>query len=226
MRSRNSAFSVLVFFVITVFGGMFLSGTSWAQCRLHSQGLRFRNHPNLANFVKNRTAAIQLGKALFWDMQVGSDGIQSCASCHFHAGADNRAKNQLGPGVNAHDTIFNFGGANFTLAPGHFPITTNEVVSSQGVFNRSFSSVIAGNDVDVCGSTPDTDGFRVGGINVRRVEPRNTPTTINAAFNFHNFWDGRADNTFNGATPRGAGAADTPIFQTVGGVPTEVHRLQ
>ena len=45
---------------------------------------------NLADFVKNKQAAIQLGKALFWDMQVGSDGIQACASCHFNAGADSR----------------------------------------------------------------------------------------------------------------------------------------
>jgi len=200
---------------------MLMAGITWAQ-PTPLTGVAVPEPPNLTDFVKNRTAAIQLGKALFWDMQLGSDGIQACASCHFHAGADNRAKNQLGPGVNANDTIFNIGGPNFTLAPGHFPITTNDVVSSQGVFNRSFSTVIAGNDVDVCGSTPDLAGFRVGGINVRRVEPRNTPTTINAAFFFHNFWDGRADNTFNGATPRGAGAADTPIFQTVGGVPTPV----
>ena len=221
MRSKNSAFSVLVLFCILTFAGMFLSGTTWAQ-PAPLTGVAVPQPPNLTSFVKNNTAAIQLGKALFWDMQVGSDGIQSCASCHFHAGADNRAKNQLGPGVNANDTIFNFGGPNFTLAPGHFPINTNEVVSSQGVFSRSFSSVIAGNDVDVCGSTPDPAGFTVGGINVRRVEPRNTPTTINAAFNFHNFWDGRADNTFNGSTPRGAGAGDTPIFQNNAGVLTDV----
>lgn len=44
-----------------------------------------------------RLAAAALGKALFWDMQVGSDGIQSCGSCHFHAGVDNRSKNQLNP---------------------------------------------------------------------------------------------------------------------------------
>ena len=35
-----------------------------------------------------RNKLVALGKALFWDMQVGSDGIQACASCHFHAGAD------------------------------------------------------------------------------------------------------------------------------------------
>ena len=54
---------------------------------------------DLEHYVKNREAAIQLGKALFWDMQIGSDGVQSCASCHFHAGADNRVNNQINPGL-------------------------------------------------------------------------------------------------------------------------------
>jgi len=50
---------------------------------------------NLNHFVKNRQAALVLGKAMFWDMQVGSDGIQACATCHFQAGADVRTKNQV-----------------------------------------------------------------------------------------------------------------------------------
>src|SRR5262245_14433109 len=54
---------------------------------------------NLADFIKDRDAALRLGKALFWDMQVGSDGVQACASCHFRAGADPRSKNQLSPGL-------------------------------------------------------------------------------------------------------------------------------
>src|SRR5437870_8759628 len=37
----------------------------------------------------------------------------------------------------------------------------------------------------------------------REVEPRNTPTMINAVFNFRNFWDGRARNEFNGVNPIG-----------------------
>ncbi|MFN6560739.1 MAG: hypothetical protein RMY28_013280 [Nostoc sp. ChiSLP01] len=56
-------------------------------------------------------------------MQVGSDGITSCASCHFHVGADNRAKNQLSPGisrVNADktpnpDNTFSIGQPNSTI---------------------------------------------------------------------------------------------------------------
>ena len=54
---------------------------------------------NLAAFVKDETALLKLGKALFWDMQLGSDGVQACASCHFKAGADNRSKNQVNPGI-------------------------------------------------------------------------------------------------------------------------------
>jgi cytochrome c peroxidase len=58
----------------------------------------------LDEFIKNREAAVQLGKALFWDMQVGSDGVQACASCHFHAGTDNRTKNALNPDEGKVDT--------------------------------------------------------------------------------------------------------------------------
>src|SRR3974390_2035959 len=56
--------------------------------------------PNLGDFVRNKQAAIRLGKALFWDMQVGSDGVQACATCHFEAGADNRSRNQVNPDLN------------------------------------------------------------------------------------------------------------------------------
>ncbi len=84
---------------------------------------------HLGDFIKDKVAAIALGKSLFWDMQVGSDGIQSCASCHFHAGADSRSKNQLSSGlllVNADktpnpDKIFNTGGPNYTLKPEDYP---------------------------------------------------------------------------------------------------------
>lgn len=58
--------------------------------------------------ARAKQAATVLGKALFWDMQVGSDNVQACASCHFNAGADFRAKNQLSPGLSGTppDTLF------------------------------------------------------------------------------------------------------------------------
>ena len=54
--------------------------------------------PGLAQYVRDEKALVVLGKALFWDMQAGSDGKTACASCHFHAGGDHRVQNQLALG--------------------------------------------------------------------------------------------------------------------------------
>src|SRR4028118_1121684 len=182
---------------------------------------------NLGEFVKNKTAAIALGKSLFWDLQVGSNGMIACASCHFEAGVDNRAKNQLSPGllqVNASseadaDITFNAGkGPNSVLQPADFPFhkladpnnassqvlaDTNDVAGSQGVSLTKFIDIVPGSAVDQVEVVPDPV-FNVQGINVRQVTERNTPPTINAVFNFRNFWDGRAQNEFNGVNPFGS----------------------
>ncbi|HLD47140.1 MAG TPA: cytochrome c peroxidase [Desulfobaccales bacterium] len=242
-----------------------------------------------------RLVAAQLGKALFWDMQLGSDG-QSCASCHFHAGADNRVKNQLNPDVKRIQNVrdgdikgFHFAldapdfelqifpGHNYTFKAADFPFVTdigdgdnvvnvevegvktvapaagntNDVASSMGVFWTQFQAVDRSGDPEIVSGfenfynpfalgsdlspgrielrdqgEPQTDpaGFQVpaeggfwpegtgGKTNVRRVEPRNTPTTINAVFNTHNFWDGRANFHFNGVTPHGRTDRDARIF--------------
>ncbi len=168
---------------------------------------------NLTEFVKDKTAAIALGKALFWDMQVGSDGLMSCASCHFHAGADNRSKNQLHPGFNQQFTS----GVNHQLQPAEFPFhklqnpdvrtsqverDNDDVAGSPGVHLAKFNSIISGSDKDNVTLEPD-QVFNVDGTNVRQVTNRNAPTVINAVFNFRNFWDGRAQDTFNGVNPFG-----------------------
>jgi cytochrome c peroxidase len=185
---------------------------------------------NIGDFIRDEQAARALGKALFWDMQVGSDGVQACATCHFRAGADPRKKNQVSPGllrfafqtdangkpiaVPNPDTAFQGQGPNATLKSADFPFRqlseptnrespivadSNNVVSSQGVHYTVFSSSSK--------PDPDPDNFRVGqgnqAANVRRVEPRNTPTMINAVFNHRNFWDMRAQHIFNGVTPFG-----------------------
>ncbi len=115
---------------------------------------------NLDAFIKDRNAAIALGKAFFWDMAIGSDG-QACASCHFHAGADSRSKNQLNPGFRAipPDVTFskfgtNGGGPNYQLQTTDYPFhkladpndrnsgvlfDTNDITSSAGVFNARFT---------------------------------------------------------------------------------------
>ncbi|KPK52560.1 MAG: hypothetical protein AMJ59_26745 [Gammaproteobacteria bacterium SG8_31] len=312
-----------------------------------------------------RIALQQMGKALFWDMQVGGDGIQACATCHYHAGADNRITNQMSPGLKRtvggpdipagnsdteHDL---FATANQTLAAADFEsaadptrglpvdevaleaagwladladgttgvagdkpdplLDVNDVSSSQGIRLGDFANVTklevcldgakddgAGNaysnvnvidcevEVYVCRDlggaeipceveqcldaggleTPcdgsgnpivsgptmvanpaiDTQGFEtirnpaivdsfftagrdVGTLadadpgfdgvtetdligfefdmdgttvhTVRRVEPRNSPTAINAVYHMRNFWDGRADMFFNARNPLG-----------------------
>jgi cytochrome c peroxidase len=88
--------------------------------------------PLTTDIVKSQPELVKLGKALFWDMQVGSDGIQACATCHFNAGADIRAKNQISP--NLSDTNFTlnnapngdaFGGDN-TWGDATVPYTAND----------------------------------------------------------------------------------------------------
>ncbi|MBI5583674.1 MAG: cytochrome C peroxidase [Deltaproteobacteria bacterium] len=175
--------------------------------------------PELDNYVRDKAAAIRLGKALFWDLQVGSDGETACASCHFHAGADNRAKNQIGPGLLGGDQTFQKARPNSTLKAADFPFhqrfspsdrqssgvsaNTNDIVSSQGVPLVLYTGITKGSRLDQ-GSPLADPVFQVGGVNVRRVEPRNTPSVINAVFNLHNFWDGRAHRVFNGQNPFGS----------------------
>jgi cytochrome c peroxidase len=55
-------------------------------------------------------------------------------------------------------------------------------------------------------------GVNVGDVNTRRVTGRNTPTVINAIFNFNNFHDGRAHFTFNGASPFGPADPNAVIW--------------
>jgi cytochrome c peroxidase len=192
--------------------------------------------PDLTGIVTDTRWAIVLGKALFWDERVGSDG-NACASCHFHAGADTRLTNQLNPGFNDITKGPNgddqFGsersdtgtvrlgdmpsgapaGANYTLTPADLPLhqlvdetnrnsaiitTTNDRVSSQGAFAALFTNVPGQSGTEHCGDTSGAIFHTQSGDAARQVEPRNTPTVINAVFNHRNFWDGRANNLFNG----------------------------
>ena len=200
------------------------------------KGAEIPEPSNLGEFVKNKQMAIVLGKSLFWDMQVGSDGIQACATCHFRAGADPRSVNQLAPGGTGTDSFFDVhfqaktqqavvnsnalrGIRSFDLKPPNsklerddFPLhkledptnrasrvlrDVDDVVSSQGIIRHHFSGVSVGMPTDR-GADLSDPVFNVNGKNIRRVEPRNTPSVINAIFNHRNFWDGRAQEIFNG----------------------------
>jgi len=216
--------------------------------------------PDLDAFIHDRQAAIALGKALFWESNVGSDG-NACASCHFAAGADNRLKNQLSPGLKAGDHAFSRsfqaaekailnhlksmgleerghkhkktatggGGPNYTLVAADFPFhrlsnpldrnsdvvfDSDDVVSSQGTFAGDLVSIDK-NGSEKCVERP-LDEFSVDGLLTRKVAPRNSPTVINAVFNYRNFWDGRANNVFNGNNPFGDRDASARVLDMRG----------
>ena len=192
----------------------------------------------LANVIKDKNAAIALGKAFFWEMQFGSDGKTACATCHFNAGADSRTGNQTDPGLRrvdgngfpaADSTTFHAGfGPNHMLSISDFPLHTstrdnNNIVGSQGVFRFNFNDVVMGqaaeNETGVADPVWSISDGNGGTINVRRSTPRNAPPVINAVFNYRNFWDGRAQRTFNGVNPFGAGDPSAHLLQVDPGNP-------
>ncbi len=272
----------------------------------------------MEGIIADKTAAIELGKALFWDMQAGSDDIQACASCHFNAGADSRVNNDVNPGQPGGDNTFQVGvpfngsmGPNYHYKAGSadagfggyhdgdFPFRkladindrfsvisdVNDVSGSEGQFGLTNDTITVQTqvthpgDLDNNPATNQNDGAKTadGGndegmtygngiphlpsarqnpgnssgsngtnkpaittkgkassgsavntnsvetttavidpvfsypsesdptqrINTRRVTGRNTPSAVDAVFNFRNFWDGRAQNVCNGANPFG-----------------------
>ena len=184
-------------------------------------------------YIKDKAAAIRLGKALFWDQQAGSDGT-ACASCHYQAGADGRDRNQVAMGP---DAKFDNGHAvNFQLKlDTHFPFTkfqdsqnnaspkirsSNDIVGSQGVFKADFLGLSIG--AAGVGSVGAFDAgvvradatFNRLNINTRQVTGRNAPSVITAVFNHRNFWDGRAHNEFNGVNPFGDSDVNARVYET------------
>jgi cytochrome c peroxidase/FtsP/CotA-like multicopper oxidase with cupredoxin domain len=199
--------------------------------------------PDLTDIIADEEAVIALGKALFWDTQVGTDGV-ACASCHFNAGADMRITNQINPGNDAAFTGWPVSGLNETMEESLFPFyqfvneddpnseiltSTDDRMSSQGAFGGVFldlgetdhgptmsgrftgstsrSSIPSTMAGEMC--VASTEGpFYADGMAHRKVEPRNTPSVINAVFNYRNFWDGRASDIFNGMDPFGQATND------------------
>lgn len=156
------------------------------------------NLPNLSAAVATQEQldlAILLGKALYWDQQIGSGngGLYACASCHYSAGADSQADRILAG----------------TLAPGHSG-SPNTIRGSLGVQYAEFLSL----------KLEDVDGEEVArGVEVfttpgqYQITDRNAPPSVNSD-STHNFWDGRANYVFNGLNNTGT---PTPIPTRGGG---------
>lgn len=189
---------------------------------------------NLHRFVTDRQAGVRLGKALFWDMQLGSDGVTACATCHFHAGADGRTRNTLHPGPAG---SFEAGArANLDVVRGDFPFhrfadrddrrsertrQRREIVGAQGVPRTDFQEARPGGASER-GRTVRDGLFAHSARNTRQVTGRNAPSVINAVFNLANFWDGRANPYFNGVNPFGFMDAGARVLVDLGDGLTEL----
>jgi cytochrome c peroxidase len=154
---------------------------------------------DLVDYVSDLSAALQLGKALFWDIQVSSDNKVACATCHFRAGADARIRNQLHPGANA---AWDGYAANAVLTATDFPFTepprdVDNIAGSQGVRSAAFVGIGSGG---VENTSPLSDP--VFGT-MRQTTALNAPSVVNAVFNHRNFFNGRAQPEFNGVNPWG-----------------------
>lgn len=223
---------------LTIFTSPVLQADGFGPLPMSLKGAPVPEVPGLLDgsdpIISNKEKAIILGKSLFWDINVGSDGV-ACASCHFHAGADRRTRNQIAPagrgsvlprefapasdgtprGPNAllKRSDFPFFQTDDPLNPSGVPIyNSDDVVSSAGTFGGVYQDVAwFEKKNDKCKRSADPV-FHVGAIGTRKVEPRNTPTVINAVFNFRNFWDGRANNIFNGSSPWGDRDPDAGVW--------------
>jgi len=180
---------------------------------------------DLLQYVVDLNAAVQLGKALFWDMQAGSDGKTACATCHFQAGADARTRNQLHPSFDqiwntqAPNLLFNSTGSDFPFA-----INNDNSAGSQGVRKSTLKSIDSKGRETVALVADSV--FSVNGKNVRQVTAVNAPTALNAVFNHRNFHNGRAQAEFNGVNPFGARDTSARVWEvTANGVPVliDVH---
>ena len=169
--------------------------------------------------IRDRQAATVLGKALFWDVAVGVDGI-ACASCHFQAGADARILGQRvvkthhpKANANAPDSLESghgdpaLRGRDFPFIRFQNPLSRqggpsfmrSDILSSAGSFAAEFERSEGGSGHCVRG--PATQGGTIPPH--RQVAHRHAPSIINAVFNERNFWDGRASPTFNGRSVSG-----------------------
>jgi cytochrome c peroxidase len=135
---------------------------------------------SLDDVVDDRDAAVKLGKALFWDQQIGSDNgsAQSCASCHYQGGAD------------SHPARIEAG----RLANGK--------IGSLGVRFSNFMGVNVIGGVAMAKDMMAVTGGEMGTAGDWMITGRQAPPSVESD-NTHNFWDGRANNIFNGCDPSG-----------------------
>ena len=138
--------------------------------------------PNLsASFAteEQKQLGLLLGKALYWDEQIGSGngGNYACASCHYSAGADSQ-KDRVVAGT----------------IPAGGPTGPNTIRGSLGVRYAQFVALkmdeVSGQEVSAAVELFTEPGEYA-------ITDRNAPPAVDSN-SIHNFWDGRANYVFNG----------------------------
>lgn len=189
--------------------------------------------------VKDRKAAIALGKALFWDMRVGSDGQTACATCHYSAGVD--ARNQdLGERVSIGVAPRLFTGVipgtglepaqPLSVAEGiqflqkQWPSLSDRLEEVRALEQAARDALKRQEEEKARAENRQPDP-RVGedpyvlGFPERQRTNKNSPTVVNAALFDRLFHDGRARSVFNGYDETGDDGQADPIgkFRCVDG---------
>jgi cytochrome c peroxidase len=159
----------------------------------------------IEGILADKSAAIQLGKALFWDMQAGSDDTQACASCHFNAGADSRPANTVNPGQAGGDNTFQMGPqVNGSMGPNYVPNAGSANAGFGGYHDGDFPFHKLANVNDrmsVLGDVNDVAGSQgvfatsMGQVIVGRVDNTGqvAPGTGNGSSRVSGFEDGADD---------------------------------
>lgn len=165
--------------------------------------------PSINDYVSNHDAAVALGKALFWDLQVSSDNTVSCATCHNKAGIDPRTFGQFTSAPNNGQQREPNGQASLSDFAGRYGLGLGQVFGSQGVVAREFAGVDPFEPIDLF--------VEEGNLSDQlQVTQRNSPTVVNAVFNDRQFWDGRAARFFNGVNPFGEHDPTARVYRASG----------
>jgi cytochrome c peroxidase len=115
-------------------------------------------------------AKTNLGKVLFWEEQMGSDRTMACGTCHVMGAGGSDPRSGTPGSASVHpgpDGVFGGG---------------DDIIGSRGVTRAQAD-----------GSFDLSSIFRLQ----RQVTTRRAPSAINAAFSPLQFWDGRAQGSFN-----------------------------
>ena len=139
--------------------------------------------------IRDPALAIVLGKALFWDMNLGEEGV-ACATCHHHAGVDGRITHSLP--LQKESGFGRLKSELSRLVKAIFPIEpapTTRPGGSLGISRARYLKSLA-----TCEAPSGS----------RQRTQRHAPSVINARFSHRLFWDGRARPIFNGRDPWGS----------------------